>query len=627
MQILKGIKPLTVVMVLAMVMFSCEEELRTLGEGVIDGEPFTTGSAEYDVFAFNKGIQAVQTNRLPLYQLGTFNDPVYGKRNASIVSQVTLPGRLANPTFGDNNQSVEDNADTDDSDSTIPEEETVTKVMLYLPFQLPPTSQRDTDGDGVEDIFERTEEDRLNPNSDFDGDGVTDNDERIIGSDPFDDAQTGTEADFVANTFPRRFDLDSIFGDTRAGINMRVARSTFFLRDLDPNTNFQEAQEFFSNQDFSGFEGEVLFDNVAAGEDPLFISNQEILMFNEEDDPDTDVDERTQVESRMNPGLLVPLDIDFFQTNILDKEGQSELLSEANFRDFFRGIRITAETVDTSETSDADLMFLFDLTQATITITYEFQDYNVVDEVAETEERDYTLNLLQNLNNQIFGNAVNTYEDDIFPGTVLNEVDNGENASRIYVKGGSGVMSEIMLFDDLEDSETRGRTLIEEIRANNWIINEANLVFYVDRDALGTTGEAVEPPRLYLYNAETNQPIYNIITDPDPTEIFEPLTVFPGYDGLLETDGTSGVRYTVRITDHINNIVVRDSTNAKLALAVSANIALPFTSEGVGTSEPAVDVPIMSIINPLGTVLFGSNVDATEEDMKLKLQIFYTEAN
>ncbi|WP_435623754.1 DUF4270 domain-containing protein [Flagellimonas sp.] len=623
MKILKGIKPLAIVMVFATMLFSCEEELRTIGEGVIAGEPFTTGREVYDVFAFNKGVQAVQTNRLQLYQLGTYNDPIYGTRTASIVSQVTLPSRQANPTFGDLSQETEDNADNDDSVSTIPEEETVVEVRLYLPFQLPPTSQRDSDNDGVEDQFDDDPDD---PFSDSDNDGVNDNDERILGSNPLDASEDGSGDDFVPNTFPRQFDLDSIFGDLDAGFNLRVARSTFFLRNLDPNSNFEEAQEYFSNQDFSGFEGEVLYDTATAGQGPLRISNEEIIMFNEEDDPDTEIDETTQVESRMNPGILVPLDNDFFQTNIIDKEGDIELLSEANFNDFFRGLRLTLEAVESMD-MDPDLMFLFDLTQATITITYTFQDFDTVEDEIVTVERDYTLNLLQNLNNQLVGNAVNSFEDDILPGNIASQLDTGENASRIFLKGGTGSMSDVLLFGDEEATLGRGQTFIEQIRANNWIINEANLVFYVDREELIAAGGTIEPPRLYLYNAETNQPIFNGFTDPDPSELFEPLTIFPSYDGILEREGGTGLRYTVRITDHINNIIVRDSANAKLALSVSANIGLPFVAEGIGTVEPEIDVPFMSTINPLGTVLFGSNVSASEEDRRLQLEIFYTEAN
>ncbi len=619
MRYLRGKMPLAFVVILVSVFFSCEEELQTLGEGVIGGEPFNTGREVYDVFAFNKRVEAVQTNRLPLYQLGTFNDPVYGARNASIVSQVTFPnGGVPNPTFGDLPQELEDSAETDGSASTIPEEETVTQVILYLPFQLAPNSNRDSDGDGVEDEFDV---DPADPNSDTDGDGVSDANERIIGSNPLDASEDGTGDDFVANTFPRRFDLDSIFGNREQEFNLRVTSSTFFLRNLDPNTNFEEAQEFFSNQDFLSFEGEVLF------EGPLTISDGEILTFME-DDPDTeDVDESQQVQTRLNPGLRIPLDNDFFQTNIIDKEGQAELLSSANFLDFFRGIRISGVNLE-------NLLFLFDLTQANITITYDFQDFNAVTNEGETVERDYVLSLLQGANNNAItvGNAVNTYDDAVLPIGISDQLDTGENASRIYLKGGSGAMADILLFGNEPDVENRGQDFIEEIRANNWIINEANLVFYVDRDALTSAGgNAIEPPRLYLYNAETNLPLFNGFTDPDLTENGEPLTIFPNYDGILERDGQTGLRYTIRITEHINNIIVREEDNATLALAVSSNVGLIRVTESMGAAnngEPTeIDVPVMSIINPLGTVLFGSNVSGAEEDMRLQLEIFYTEAN
>ncbi len=39
------------------------------------------------------------------------------------------------------------------------------------------------------------------------------------------------------------------------------------------------------------------------------------------------------------------------------------------------------------------------------------------------------------------------------------------------------------------------------------------------------------------------------------------------------------------------------------------------------------DLPLSATITPLSTVLFGNNVPAEEEDMKLKLEIFYTEPN
>lgn len=585
---------------LFLLLVSCEEELDTIGEGVIGGEPFSTGKVEYDVFAFNKGITAVQTNKLPLYQLGTFNDPIYGKRNASIISQLTLP--TPSPSFGDISQASEDGPDNDQ------ENETVSEVYLYIPFQRSPSGDRD--GDGVPDVFEPGDA-ATDPNSDLDGDGVTDNQERAIGSNPFDPDEDGTGEGFVANTYPQRFDLDSIYGNREQSFNLVVSKSNYFLRDLDPNSNFQEAQEYYSNQDFSSFIGEELFNGEVT------ISDEELLFRDNEDDPDTpDIDESQEITNRLNPGIRVPLNPDFFQQNILDKEGQPELLTQSNFRNFLRGIHLTGTDME-------ELMFLLDLTQANITISYTYDDFDPETEQTVTSERDYVINLLSGTQaGGINGNAVNVFEDEMLPPDVAGALDSDENASRLYVKGGA-TLAEIRLFDELENG---GSAIINEIKQNNWVINEANLVFYVDRETVGPT--IVEPPRIYLFNAETNRPLFDALNeDPAINTGPNPLRYFLNHGGLLEKENDRGVKYTVRITEHINNIIVRDSANARLGLTATPNINLVGLREAMGSDMQGVDYPIAASMSPLGTVLYGSNLAPSEEAMKLKLEIFYTEAN
>lgn len=113
-------------------LISCEEDLTTIGAEVIGGEPFTTDKAVFDVFAYNSKIEAVRTNQLPIYQLGVYDDPIYGKTEASITSQLLLTA--VDPNFGVFSQEAEDNWENDDNISTIPEVETVDSVYLYIPF-------------------------------------------------------------------------------------------------------------------------------------------------------------------------------------------------------------------------------------------------------------------------------------------------------------------------------------------------------------------------------------------------------------------------------------------------------------------------------------------------------------
>lgn len=597
--------------VIAGLFSSCQEDLTTIGSGLISGEPFETGKAYYDVFAYNKKIDAVKSNGLPIYQLGNFNDPVYGKTVASITSQVQLT--TANPTFGAYNSVQED--------TILAENETIKRVYLFIPYL---TNVQDTDGDGVPDALDV---DPSDPNSDTDGDGITDNNERITQTNPLSNDTDGdgildavdTENNKAA--YPKKYVLDSIYGaNLSAPFNVKVARSTYFLRDLDPETNFEQSQEFFSNQDFSSFTSDVLFNGQET------IRDTEIITF-KEDDPDTaDVDESGQVAEAIGAGIYVPLDNAFFQTNFLDKEGSSDLLNSANFKNFLRGIHITIGASD-------DIYMLLNLLGANITITYEYDSLdtnNTADDTSDDQivqlEKQYVLNLLTGggVSNTgvaipIVGNAVNTYVNDAYPSEIQTAMSSASNAEKIYLKGGAGSYAEINLFDE---NLATSQNVINQIKANNWVINEANLVFYVDRETLDATAGIIEPLRLYLFTTDNYQPLYNPNTEFSVSGA-TPLTIYPFYNGLLTKENGKGVLYKIRITDYINNLVSGDLENVTLGLSVTSDIRfISIASAMVGGLE--TDLPVMNTINPFGTVLYGGNVSALDSDKKLRLEISYT---
>lgn len=498
---------------------SCEEELETLGTG--GTPPFARNDTVFTASAFNKRIAAVQTNPLPLYQLGTFTDPVYGIRKASIVSEVQLSS--IDPTFGALSQAEEHNA---------PENETVKDVYLYIPYQQSPTSVQQ--GEGV------------------------------------------------------RFDLDSIYGDRITPFTLTVQESTYFLGDPDPENDDQN-QEYYSDQDFSDATGKVLF----TGKDT--ISNKEIVIFEE--------GSSEQVKTRLDPGIRVALDTVFFQQNLLDQEGQPTLQSQANFKNFLRGLYMSIAESD-------QLMLLLDLTQAHITVTYTYQDQNT----EETVAKDFVLNLILNNNGTIEGNAVNTWVDGTATSPIAGDLDTGANASRLYVKGGA-TLTDIYLFGETEEEAT---AIINTIKAENWIINEATLVFHVDTDALGNA--VAVPPRLYVYNAKTDEPLYNAANEQSTSS--NPLGLFTIYDGRLNNTGT---QYRVRITEYLKE-VIKNTAPAQLALTATANIGITTTQKAIGAEQASFNIPTMATISPLGTVLFGST-EAINDDKKLKLEIRYTEVD
>ncbi|NAS31220.1 DUF4270 family protein [Flavobacteriaceae bacterium R38] len=608
MKFFKGSSGLAVLVVLVIIfsLASCEEDFNTIGADIINNNNFNTQSESFNVFASTRNLMSVQTNGLSAYQLGELNNPIYGARRASIVSQLSL--MIDNPRFGVNSQEQEDEGATDNFTRTIQENEVVTRVFLNIPF-FTANNAADTDGDGVIDSLDADPED---PNSDSDNDGVTDNQERLNGTNPLDPDTDGdgitddVDTDTPNNIFPLRFELDSIFGNREATFDLRVDQSTFFLRDLDPDTNFQEAQEFFSNMDFSSFVGTNLFDGS------FQISDQEVIIFNEDNPNTPDTDESITVNRRIPPGIRVELDPVFFQQNLVDREGDPEIANNLNFREFLRGIRIS-----TSNHSD-DLYMLLNLNMANIEIEYTFDRVNEngtandpSDDTVEQDNEVFTINLVTNTG----GIAVNTFETDPLPSAITNEIDRGIAAERLYLDGGSRTIIEMDLFDEEGTS-----TILEEVRAQNLLINEANLTFFIDRETLDLAGGITEPDRIYLYNIENN----TILADYS-NEVLRQSPSFNIFDGnITRNDLGNGIQYRVRVTEHINNIIRNDSTNVKLGLTITSDITNPLNITGVDGSAQELSIPQASVVNPFGTVLFGSSA-TVPEDRRLKLEIFFTE--
>jgi len=137
-----------------------------------------------------------------------------------------------------------------------------------------------------------------------------------------------------------------------------------------------------------------------------------------------------------------------------------------------------------------------------------------------------------------------------------------------------------------------------------------------------------EPDRIYLYNIENGTPLIDYYGDVDNTiaPINSKITHLGKLERVDDNPDGQGIKYRIKITEHINNILLRDSTNVKLGLVVSSNVNLEGTNSqpSVLTSDDLVNkVPISSILTPRGTVLYGNNT--TNTDKKVSLEIFYTE--
>jgi hypothetical protein len=526
---------------------SCEDDFNRIGTNVVSGGHFDLNRAYIDVFSYNRNITSVQTNALPIYQLGRYTDPVYGEKQAYIVTQLSL--QTPNPTFGAYDQAEEDNADTDDNHLTIPENETITQVYLDIPFF---STLEETDEDGN-----------------------------------------------------RTFTIDSTYGNAAASFQLRVEELTYYLRDLDPVSQFQQPQKYFSDQDFSAYTGALLYNQL------FTIDPAEIVIY-KEDDPETEKNEAEEVKERLTPRIRIPLNSTFFQQKIIDAEGSTSLLNNVNFHEYFRGLYIS-----TSSFSD-DLLMLFDLSQAQVTIEYEYDKVDTKN--TDTTDDDEIIQETATVGLSLAGNIINSMVNSPYPPEIDEQLNNNDNASRLYLQGGQGTLVEIKLFDE-DDSDDR----LNEIKANNWLINEANLTFYIDRETLDNAGNAPEPQRIYVYDLDTNIPIIDYYLDGTANILSNSLLSRTIYGGVIEKDDDGkGIRYKIRLTDHINNILRKDAENVRLGLVIISDInSVNAATAHLNTGEE-VSTVTTSVINPLSTVLYGSHPDV-EEDKRLRLEIFYTQ--
>ena len=591
---------------LLITLFSCTKEYNTIGTDILKSDTFKTNVELVPINVVQKATPPFKSNALPAYQLGSINDNLFGKSEASFITQINLSE--ISPNFGLWSQQRENDGD-DSNIAVIEENETVTDVYLDIPFF---NNTFDSDGDGVIDIYDVDPNDI---NSDSDGDGLTDIQERANGSDPLnpdtdgdgitDDKDTDTQN---PNAGATQYDVDSLLGNIDASFKIKVQELDYYLRSYDPTDNFESFQKYYSDEtqllNFAGF---------TIHDDEVSIDTNEIVIY-KEDDPDTDdVDESEEVKERLTPRLRLPLDKDFFQRKIIDHEGSDDMTNADNFNIYFKGLVLQA--YDFSD----DLLMILDYSNAKINIEYEYDKYNkndtddnTSDDTIDKVKANYELNLS--------GNQINVFNKSAYNQDILNNLNSTENLSRVFLKGGEGLIAEIDLFTDND-----GNNVLDEIRANGWLVNEANLTMYVDKDKINESGNLIEPFRVYLYDidAKTPLPDYYIDNSTGPKKSNVKIV----HSGILELDeDDKGLKYKIRISEHIKNIVRNDSISPKLGLAVSSSISNSVNTD-VKTTDVMKYIPLATAINPLGTVLIGPNPEPENFDKRMRLEIYYTEIN
>ncbi len=405
--------------------------------------------------------------------------------------------------------------------------------------------------------------------------------------------------------------LDSIYGnnDNNPKIKLSVYESGYYMRNLDPNDNFQSSQKFYTNQnaDFDSFKiGNRLNDSSYVAQNDLFFfdKNQIVTITKNESNVET--------KTYSAPAMRLNLNKTFFKNKIL-KASSSKLATNDVFKEYFRGLYFKVEKVDGSEGS----LNMIDFSKGTITINYKEDKITTTttNGVTTSETTRVDKSIVLNLS----GNTVSLLEQsnqNLAYSTALSTASETVGDERLYLKGGQGALTVIKLFD------TPGE--LEELRANNWLINEANLVFHIDTENTDFKNSS-EPQRIYLYDLTNNR----IIADYDFTQTSKKGNLI--YDGRLvkqKVENGRGLYYKIRITNHIKSLIKKDSKfeNVKLGVVVTEDIRNYASNKLKSQTGTIKEAPQASVMNPLGTILYGSKL-TVPEDKRLKLEINYTKPN
>ena len=587
-----------VVIVLSILSFvSCDKDFNSLGSDLIDGNHFVLEKYPVqNLTAYSKATGPVQSNNLPINALGIYKDPYFGTTKAHFVSQVELS--TANPTIG-----------------YQPE---IDSVYLYVPYYSTYKS-------------------------------VTDAGERI-------------------------YELDSVYDYSEtAKFKLHVYENGYYLRDYDPGDDFESAQKYYSNEKslVDAYKGTELLNNstkLSQNEEFIF-SNKEIYIYKtngsgqyldangavlaNQTDPTLRV-----IKERKLPGMWLDLKNSFFQQKILNASTSGALFNNNAFKEYFRGLLFEVEAIS----PDQGALAMLDFSTAEFKIIYKAAALAPTTEVPNPTKTRRVLTLQMgykstgnkkaNSINFIEHARSNVYETKL---AASNEV-TGDN--RLYLKGGNGSVAFIDVFgpdvkkvvDDVLVSDPNGNGVpdeLDELRINmklyQWLVNEANLVFYVDKDAMSASYQN-EAERIYVFDATNHKPILDYYADNSTGSNFKKNK--SSFGGIVERETLAdefnrkrGIKYKVRITEYIRQLIKNENTdyddNVRLGVAVIEDINTPANAYinpanpiTIGTSNVPF-IPVSSVMSPLGTVLYGTNIPAGDPNVakKLKLEIYFTKPN
>ena len=391
--------------------------------------------------------------------------------------------------------------------------------------------------------------------------------------------QSTKSADKYSDGKPK-FSIDSVFGNPEVEFQLGIYELKTYLNTLDPNDPSKPAI-YYSDKEFLKGDAAFYLGNFK-------VNPNDTVAYVKRYMPNgiTSYAIDTVKQTDKSPSIKIPLNKNLIKQFFVDNAAGVEFQSLDAFQHYFRGFYIEA----TALTSNKSHLVSLSMANAKMVIYYS-KDEN---EGATVDLNGNKINGEQGVRTKhnfdfTFGSIKsNVLKRDLAPHQ------SGED--RLYVQGAAGSMASIDLFKNEN---------IIELQENNWLINDASLIFYVDQNAASD----IAPEQLFIFNAEDNEQLTDIMTEG-----------LAAVGGLLERDAEGKpYRYVFKITDYISKLLTLDEPLdlVKIGLKVFNPSDIPSSISDVKIKEYSW--------TPKGVVLFGDN--PSFGDKRVKLEISYTKFN
>ncbi|MEN8964479.1 MAG: DUF4270 family protein [Polaribacter sp.] len=398
-------------------------------------------------------------------------------------------------------------------------------------------------------------------------------------------------ATLESNTDRPVYTLDSIVGNKDLPFTLNIYELDTYLNRLNP-ADPSKTNVFLSDTDYDVKPNPL---NEFADIDFTPTANDTLVIIKRRNSLgdlfETDTIKYTSgVTSEISrPMAIIPLKKSFAKQVFVDNYGSSNFESQQAFNDYFRGIKIEAKEINHASGEKGGALISFNLrnsnTQAS-TSSIEVYYTNTYFKANSTE-----IDTVIKVNHtfQLGGIANNKFEMTNRTYPITNEV-------RLQGAAGSEAKVEVLNGNELAD-----------LKAKNWLINDASLTFYINKD-IDTTDV---PNKLFLYkkgiDANGNS-IQSFVKD-----VYTETAFFGG--NLIRESGKVD-RYNFRITDYVSDLLSGETTyNPPLRLKV------------FNTSDTQINDTIFRNFswNPKAVSLLNGDKAANGETRRAKLKISYTE--